>query len=139
MINMSRQTIDVAMFSFTSGELAQGLAVAHHRGLRVRVILDANQSDDANSEYRYLTMKGVSVKLASGRPPKGIMHHKFAIFDGREIATGSYNWTRSAEQYNYEHILFLEEPKIVESFVKEFEVLWSEGRLEDRLFTKQKK
>lgn len=126
-INLSRRTIDVAMFSFTSGELARALAAAHHRGVRVRILLDSDQVEDPNSEYRFLVDEGLTVRLLSGRPPRGILHDKFVIFDGREVATGSYNWTHSADRYNHENIVFFGDA-LANAFQKQFDKLWSIGR-----------
>lgn len=127
--NLTRRSIDVAMFNFTSGELARALVDAHRRGVRVRIILDRDKIQDPNSEYRYLIKKGLSVKLLSGRSPHGIMHHKFAIFDRREVATGSYNWTRSAEHFNNENLVVLDDPAAYAAFQGQFEKLWSAGDL----------
>jgi len=52
------------------------------------------------------------------------MHHKFAIMD-ETLLTGSYNWTRSAAQRNYENILVTEERGLLREFTKEFDQLWS--------------
>jgi phosphatidylserine/phosphatidylglycerophosphate/cardiolipin synthase-like enzyme len=35
------------------------------------------------------------------------MHHKLLLIDGRVLATGSYNFTRSAEESNDENIVIL--------------------------------
>lgn len=123
-INLSKSTIDVAMYSFTSGEIAQALVNASSRGVRVRVIRDASQSSDKNDENVYLRDNGVDVVIRSGRG-RGIMHNKFAIFDGVKIFTGSYNWTENAEKYNWENALFIDDPKLATAFKKEFEAIWN--------------
>jgi phosphatidylserine/phosphatidylglycerophosphate/cardiolipin synthase-like enzyme len=56
------------------------------------------------------------------------MHHKFAIFDDRLVATGSYNWTQSAERANYENLILLDDPKVVARFTEEFQRLWRLSR-----------
>jgi len=56
------------------------------------------------------------------------MHHKFAIFDRRLVATGSYNWTQSAERANYENLVLLDDPDLVARFVREFQRLWREAK-----------
>ncbi len=127
-INLSRHSIDVAVFSLTSGEIAQALAAAHKRSVRVRVLLDLGQTEDSNSEFAYLVKAGVRVRLLSGRPPRGVMHHKFAIFDGNEVVTGSYNWTHSAERYNRENVVFLTNPTVCAGFQEQFEKLWTAGQ-----------
>ena len=33
------------------------------------------------------------------------MHHKYAVFDGKLLLTGSYNWTRSAARNNEENFV----------------------------------
>ena len=53
------------------------------------------------------------------------MHDKFAVFDGKEAFTGSYNWTNNDEHNNCENALFTDEPKVVQAYQKEFEVLWT--------------
>jgi len=53
------------------------------------------------------------------------MHHKFAIFDGKLLVTGSYNWTDSAERYNHENVLVLEDPAIINRYQTRFNRLFN--------------
>src|SRR4051812_19789895 len=75
-INLSRTYIDVAVYSFTSGEIAQALADARGRGVRVRVIRDRSQSGDKKDESTFLRSHGIEVQVRSGKG-RGIMHDKF--------------------------------------------------------------
>ena len=52
------------------------------------------------------------------------IRNNFAIFDGKEVFTGSYNWTNNAEHFNWENAVFLDDPKLIAGFQKEYEVLW---------------
>ncbi len=54
------------------------------------------------------------------------MHHKFALFDERLLATGSYNWTRSAADKNQENLLVTGDPRLVTPYAELFERLWVE-------------
>ena len=122
-INMTKNTIDVAVYSFTASNIAEALVNATHRGVKVRVIRDASQSSDKNDENSYLESNGILVGIRSGRG-RGIMHDKFAIFDGKECFTGSYNWTNNAEHYNWENALFTDEGNVIQAYQREFEMLW---------------
>lgn len=51
-----------------------------------------------------------------------IMHNKFAIFDGKHVESGSYNWTDSATKSNAENCMFFEQEDKV--FTKQFNYLW---------------
>ncbi len=52
------------------------------------------------------------------------MHHKFALFDGRRLATGSFNWTRSATEGNEENLIVTDDIRLVRAFAERFERLW---------------
>jgi phosphatidylserine/phosphatidylglycerophosphate/cardiolipin synthase-like enzyme len=126
-INASKSTIDIAVYSFTSGEIAQALADAHERGVRIRVIRDLSQTANKNDENVFLEHHGIAVKVLSGRPPHGVMHDKFAVFDDNLVETGSFNWTVNAEKYSHENALFFDDPKLIQAFGQEFEKLWKEA------------
>jgi phosphatidylserine/phosphatidylglycerophosphate/cardiolipin synthase-like enzyme len=53
------------------------------------------------------------------------MHHKFAVFDGLYLVTGSYNWTRSAATHNEENIVVSSDPRLVADFKRTFDSLWT--------------
>ena len=55
-----------------------------------------------------------------------LMHHKFAVIDGKKVASGSFNWTMQAVMGNKENVIVTEDPSIVGPFVAEFESLWEE-------------
>jgi phosphatidylserine/phosphatidylglycerophosphate/cardiolipin synthase-like enzyme len=122
-INTTKSTIDLAMYSFTSGDIADALAAAAKRGVKIRIIRDSSQSSDKNDENAFLERNGIQVGIRAGRG-RGIMHDKFAVFDGKQIFTGSYNWTNNAEENNWENALFTDEPNVIEAYQKEFEILW---------------
>ena len=125
-INHTKATIDLAIFDFTSGELAGALLVAKDRGVAIRVVADERQAQGKHSEIPLLLQKGIKVRLLRDQG-RGIMHHKFAIFDGRLLVTGSYNWTDSAERSNYENTLVLDDPVVIHRYQAQFDRLFHGG------------
>jgi phospholipase D len=130
-INYSKSAIDVAMYSFTSEDIAQAIVNALNRGVRIRVIMDLEQSSNSHNEFNFLNNSGIPVRLLSG-VGLGIMHDKFAVFDGKELLTGSYNWTTNAERHNHEDVIFLKDKKVIAGFEQEFERLWVEAKANPR-------
>lgn len=118
LIERSTASIDIALFELRSAKLAAALEQAKGQGVRVRLILDAShrQQDLSAGEVRCLAGKN-----GGGR---GVMHHKFALFDHKQVVTGSFNWTPGAEHANYENALLLDDPETVNAYGREFETLW---------------
>jgi len=123
-IDEATATIDLAIFDFTAAELAAALTDARARGLAVRVVADARQARGPHSAIPRLVAAGIEVRLVRGRG-RGVMHHKFAVFDARLVVTGSYNWTDSAEARNFENAIFLDDPAVVSRYAARFERLFA--------------
>ena len=61
------------------------------------------------------------------------MHHKYMIFDGKLVASGSYNLSDNAEHNTMENMVFYDAsvlPDIVAGFETNFEALWVQGEAE---------
>jgi len=128
-IENAKKTIDVAIYSFTSKPILRALIKAHERGVKVRVVMDEGGAKNRSSAYPYLVKYGIPVRIKRGTGG-GLMHHKYAIIDGRVLITGSFNWTKSAEKRNDENLLVLENaPSIVKLYQENFEKLWELARL----------
>ncbi len=54
------------------------------------------------------------------------MHHKFALFDGRTLLNGSYNWTRSAFTQNEENVVVGSDERLVAVFQEQFDKMWAQ-------------
>lgn len=124
-ISDCRRSLDVAVYSITSPEIAQALLAAHKRGVKIRVISDKVQSSGTHSKTGILEENGIPCKIMTGQKG-GLMHNKFAIFDGQTVLTGSHNWTQGAENKNYENTLVLKDRSLIWRYQQEFETLWQE-------------
>lgn len=124
-VHEAESTIDIAMYSFTSGALAKALVDAHERGVKIRVIRDASQSSNKHDENSFLVAHGIEVREMGGNG-RGSFHDKFAIFDDKLLETGSFNWTANGEKYNHENVIFFTDPELIRAFKQEFEKLWKE-------------
>ncbi|RKZ35220.1 phospholipase D family protein [bacterium] len=120
-INNAQKTVDVSIYTFTSRPISNALVRANKRGVSVRVIMDREQSAGHYSKKRYLHNSGIPVRVHIG---DGLMHNKFAVIDTQIVITGSYNWTASAQKYNFENIVIIESPEVAKIYQKEFGKLW---------------
>jgi phosphatidylserine/phosphatidylglycerophosphate/cardiolipin synthase-like enzyme len=91
------------------------------------VITDDEKSHDLGSDIDKLQMVGIPCKMDSGNAAH--MHHKFALFDGLRLMTGSFNWTRSASEQNEENLIVTPDPVLVNAFSNRFEQLWAKLEL----------
>jgi phosphatidylserine/phosphatidylglycerophosphate/cardiolipin synthase-like enzyme len=129
-LESTASTLDLAIREITSLEIAQVLAKARQRGVKVRVIADSKQANMRTSKITYLIQQGILVKVLGGKE-KGMMNHRFAILDGGRVLTGSFDWSEASLKWNYENILIIHESEAVTAYQKEFDRLWREKRVID--------
>ena len=129
-IDQAQQRIQAAVYTFTSRRVAKALLRAVKRGVKVSMILDGNDESEYSKGY-YVSKRGIVVRYARGLRRKkkkisyGLMHDKFAVIDGRLVVTGSYNWTVSAERWNYENLLVIDSVSLASRYEQEFNQIWS--------------
>ncbi|MFN7781910.1 MAG: phospholipase D-like domain-containing protein [Lysobacterales bacterium] len=117
----ARAQIDVCVFTLADDVLAEALLACHRRGVAVRLLTDNDKAFDAGSDVAWLREQGVAVRVDRS---EFHMHHKFAVFDGRVLLNGSFNWTRSATNSNEENLMVIEHAQLIADFRAEFERLW---------------
>ncbi len=57
------------------------------------------------------------------------MHDKFAIFGGKLLWTGSFNFTYDADTSNQENVLLLDDAPAIKAFEEQFTALKRKGSL----------
>ena len=134
----SEETIDVTAFTFTSGDIAEALYNAKERGVKIRLVIDQRQDKRHYPVLEFLKEEGFDLQFLKGNIG-GSMNNTFAIFDGKLLVTGSYNWTEYSEKFNYENAIFIDASDVIGKYKKEFDSLYNEGvvqgaaRREERL------
>jgi phosphatidylserine/phosphatidylglycerophosphate/cardiolipin synthase-like enzyme len=118
-IRTAKESVYFLAFSFTSDELADALIERANQGIDVQGIMEADQAfSNRDTDYNRFLTEGVDVRL-DGNPAQ--MHHKIIIIDQKIVATGSFNFTFSAETANDENLLIIEDPEIAEFFLQEYQ------------------
>jgi hypothetical protein len=130
-IARAQSTIDIAIYSFTADDLSAALIAARNRGVAIRILADSSQADGAGSEIAKLEGLGFALKRTAGIQ-NGIMHDKYMIIDGRLLVTGSYNWSASAESYNFENAVFIQGSSIIQSYEADFDRIWGKANVVDQ-------
>lgn len=121
----ARESVDVCVYTISDDQLSDELIAVHRRGVAVRIISDNEKRFDAGSDIQRLIDQGVPLRIDNS---PFHMHHKFALFDGRLLLNGSFNWTRSASVSNEENLLVTDDPHLVAEYAREFDRLWTRYR-----------
>lgn len=121
LFHRTQRQADVCVFTITDNDISEAILAAHRRGIRLRILTDDDKSGDLGSDIARFEQEGIAVRLDRSRYH---MHHKFAVFDGSLLLTGSYNWTRGAAQFNEENFLLSYDPRLCQAYAQQFERLW---------------
>jgi phosphatidylserine/phosphatidylglycerophosphate/cardiolipin synthase-like enzyme len=126
-INSSDETLDVAIYSLTDTKIGDAIIQAHQRGVAVRVITDQEQAAGKyqKSLLKKLVQAGVQVKENTH---SGLMHLKVTIVDNKIATTGSFNYTKAAENTNDEVFVILRDETAAKDFEAEFETMWNDEK-----------
>lgn len=137
LINCAQHTIHVAIYMLADEAIVSALGQAKKRGVDVQVIVDQSSMRSRRCKGRQLKHYGIATYVfrAPRRMQKKItrsrfktkrrcrrnkrsiarMHHKFALIDNK-LWNGSFNWTKKADQENYENIVITDNPVLYKKF-----------------------
>jgi len=108
-IAAAQHTVLVQAYSFTSAPIAKALVDARKRGIDVRVILDRSQQTERYSGADFLANNGVPVQIDTAH---AIAHSKVMVIDGTTVITGSFNFTKAAQERNAENLLVIHDAEL---------------------------
>lgn len=124
----AKREILVEAYSFTSEPIAVALVEAEKRGVDVEVILDKSQEQARGTEADLIAESRIPTYID---PAYRIAHDKVMILDGSRVITGSFNFTRSAEEYNAENLLVISnDPPLAEQYTTS----WKKHLAQSHLF-----
>jgi phosphatidylserine/phosphatidylglycerophosphate/cardiolipin synthase-like enzyme len=115
----ARQSIDLATFEYTLQPLAEALATAHRRGVKVRAALDRESLEDPVDAKFAGILEDAGIPI-SWEDTQAFLHSKFIIIDNQIVWTGSWNATINDTYRNNNNLLRITIPSLVENYRVEF-------------------
>lgn len=129
-LNKATKQIRVQAYSFTSTPIAKAILDAKKRKVDVQIILDKSNRTDRYSAATFLNNEGLSPLIDAEH---AIAHNKIIIIDGATVITGSFNFTKSAEESNAENLLIIRRPDVAKAYLAN----WEEHKRHAEVYAKQ--
>lgn len=104
-IGAAQGQVLVQAYSFTHADIAAALVAAKRRGVAVLVVLDKSQRSERYSAATFLRNAGIQTVIDDDH---AIAHNKVIVIDGRRTITGSFNFTKSAQERNAENVVVID-------------------------------
>lgn len=130
-INNAKETIDIAAYGWVSvPEVDEALKNAVARGVKFRMVYDFSAREayypDTTKIARFAVEAKNDLIPGNSRMSEYLMHNKFMIFDGKKVAAGSLNYSKTDfSEFNSNFILFVDSPEVARVYTEEFEQMLS--------------
>jgi len=117
--------LDIAMYAFTDHILADAVADAAERGVKVRIYRDAQQYEQESGRDPYVARKlaaeqNVSIRV---KHSSDLMHLK-EWSDGSRFREGSANWSPSGEKRQDNSAAVFTNKQAAQAFERKFQDMW---------------
>ncbi|MEL7331476.1 MAG: phospholipase D-like domain-containing protein [Cyanobacteria bacterium J06560_2] len=140
-LEQATTTVEVAVQELNLPRIAEALTESKRRGVQVRLILENQYAkpEEDRTEALGIIRQGQIPQIddtADGSKGSGLMHHKFVVIDGKQVLTGSANFTYSGihgdaatlqSRGNANVLLKIESAAIAQPFIQEFNRMWGDG------------
>lgn len=110
----AKKSIYVQAYSFTSAPIAGAIVDAHKRAVHVEVILDKSQRSEKYTSADFVAHAGVLTFIDSKH---AIAHSKVMVIDEETVITGSFNFTKAAEESNAENLLVIRDRSLAAKYL----------------------
>jgi phosphatidylserine/phosphatidylglycerophosphate/cardiolipin synthase-like enzyme len=117
-IGKAENQVLVQMYLFTSKPISDALIAAKKRGAKVQVILDKSQEKGTYGKWPILRRDGVEILFDRDHETA---NNKVILIDDHTVITGSYNFTKAAEEKNAENIVIINDEALFSKYQENFE------------------
>ena len=124
-IDNTTLSIDLAMYSLSLENVASALIRAHHRGVRVRIVMESDNLGRTVPERLFAA--GIPIK---GDRRESLMHNKFMVLDNTIVWTGSMNYTYSGVYQDNNALVRIDSEEMAANYTSEFEEMFSTDGIE---------
>lgn len=117
-LGKAKSTVLVQAYTFTSAPIAKALVEAKKRGVKIQVILDKSQRREKYTEADFLVHAGVPTWIDAKH---AIAHNKIMVIDSHLVLTGSFNFTKAAEENNAENLLVIDDAVLAKKYAENWQ------------------
>ena len=124
-LRKATSSIYIAVAWFTDPDIFEQLCQKASVGVRVELIV-VNDSINRKSGLLYERLRnlgGMCMMVGDNKKNTTLMHNKFCVIDSAAVITGSYNWSRRAQQNSENITVISDHPELARQFIDEFESL----------------
>lgn len=121
LISNAAETIDISVYYLTDKYITADLIKAHHRGVSIRVIIDATSAQNGYTKHEILRAAGIPVKVENWG---GKMHMKSMTVDNEYLVIGSMNFSAAGTKRNDENTLVVKSLFYANEATDFFNELW---------------
>jgi phosphatidylserine/phosphatidylglycerophosphate/cardiolipin synthase-like enzyme len=126
LMDRAQRTLDVAAYELDLENVADAMARAARRGVRVRLVTDTDtlESRERAEQAVFATLRAANIPVVpDGR--RDIMHNKFTIVDGEWVQTGSWNYTVNDTYRNNNNQIIIQSRELATNYTAEFEKMFT--------------
>jgi phosphatidylserine/phosphatidylglycerophosphate/cardiolipin synthase-like enzyme len=118
--------LDLELYGLGDLDILAALIAMHKRGGTIRVILNKGDSNpDPDNFYMASALHRAGIPVRQYKKiPGGYMHTKLAIFNQREVVTGSTNWLKNEFTYIWNYLFVIRVPELTRQARALFEDDW---------------
>jgi phosphatidylserine/phosphatidylglycerophosphate/cardiolipin synthase-like enzyme len=127
LIDGTNATLDVAAYDFDLAVVADAMARAAARKVRVRMVTDSDtvaNVKDARVQGALRTVRNAGIPIVEDNR-RAIMHDKFAVADGTRVLTGSWNFTDGDTYRLDNHQVIIRDARVAANYSHEFEEMFT--------------
>ena len=118
-IENAKSELLIQAYSFTSVPIAKAVIAAKKRGVKIEALLDKSQRSGKYTAATFLINAGIPVLIDAQH---AIAHNKIIVIDRKTLITGSFNFTKAAEEKNAENLLVIKgNPPLVLLYIQNFD------------------
>lgn len=129
-MDRAEKTLDVADYDFDLKNVAEAMARAKKRGVRVRMVTDTDtltNLKDEKIQAAFKTLKTAEIPIVDDQRPS-IMHNKFTVVDGEWVSTGSWNYTDGDTYHLNNWMGVFHSRELAANYTAEFEQMFTERK-----------
>jgi phosphatidylserine/phosphatidylglycerophosphate/cardiolipin synthase-like enzyme len=138
----ARETLELALYDVrlpgpVGDTVREAIEGAAKRGVKVRLAYNLERAPDQRvplpppPSTEPDLIESLSVPTVGIPGFRDLMHHKYVVRDGRDVWTGSLNWTQDAWTLQENVVVTAADPALASAFRANFEELWSEREVEN--------